>query len=73
MTSQIVTTICTTAVTIVTLVIGFLAQRAKTEKIHQAVNGTTAAHEARIEQLTAALAAAGADVPRSEPPAAVPG
>ena len=70
MTGAEITEICTTAVTIITLILGFLAQRRQGNVIHSAVNSTNTSlvrGAARTEQLTKAMTDANIPVPDSPP------
>jgi hypothetical protein len=60
-----ITEICSTVVTVATLIIGFLAQSRATSKVHDAVNSNLTAQQDRNEQLTRTLTAAGVVVPKS--------
>lgn len=66
MTGVEITQICTAAVTIVTLILGFLSQRKQGNQIHTAVNSNLTQAQNRNEQLTAALTASNIDVPISK-------
>jgi succinyl-CoA synthetase alpha subunit len=63
--ASIVTTVCTTVVTVVTLIIGFLSLRKQGNATHAAVNSNLSLQQERNEQLTAALTSANVIVPKS--------
>ena len=67
----VITEICTTTVTVVTLILGFLSQHRQGNSIHEAVNSTNTSlmsSKDRVEQLTAALTTAEVVVPKSKIP-----
>jgi hypothetical protein len=58
-----ITEICTTAVTIVTLIGGFWLQHKQGRATHDAVNSNLTTQQDRVEQITAAMTAANIAVP----------
>lgn len=72
MTGSEITEICSTAVTIFTIVFTYLSANRQRAQLHKAVNSTNmtlGTQGQRVEQLTAAMTASGMTVPPSPPTA----